>query len=44
MISEFYNDRRVRRFLEFPLEEELVELLSEVESVCVDELVAEESE
>jgi exonuclease SbcD len=44
MIGELYNDQRVRRFLEFPAEEELVELLSEVESVCLDELVAEENE
>ena len=44
MIGEFYHDQRVRRFLQFPRDEELVELLSEVESVCVDELVAEESD
>jgi hypothetical protein len=44
MISELYSDRRGRRFLETPAEEELLELLNEVESLCVDELVAEESE
>ncbi len=44
MISELYNDRRGRRFLETPAEEELLELLSEVETKCVDELVTEESE
>ena len=44
MVSELYNDQRVRRFLEFPAEQELVELLSEVESVCLDKLVVEESE
>jgi exonuclease SbcD len=44
MISELYNDRRVRRFLEIPAEEELVEILAEVESICLDELVAEENE
>lgn len=44
MISELYDDRRVRKFLEIPAEEELVEILTEVESMCLDELVAEESE
>ena len=44
MISELYNDRRGRRFLDTPAEEELLELLSEVESMCVDELVTEETE
>ena len=44
MISELYHDRRVRRFLEIPAEEELVEILAEVESMCLDELVAEETE
>ena len=44
IIGELYNDRRVRRFLEFPAEQELVEILSEVESLCLDELVAEEGE
>ena len=44
MISELYNDRRGRRFLETPAEGELLELLSEVESMCVDELVTEETE
>ena len=44
MISELYHDRRVRRFLEIPGEEELVEILGEVESMCLDELVAEETE
>jgi hypothetical protein len=44
MISELYNDRRMGRFLEIPAEEELVEMLGEVESMCLDELVAEETE
>jgi len=44
MISELYHDRRLRRFLEIPAQEELVEVLGEVESMCLDELVAEESE
>ena len=44
VISELYNDRRVRRLLEIPAEEELVEILAEVESMCLDELVAEENE
>jgi hypothetical protein len=44
MISELYHDRRGRRFLEIPAEEELIEMLGEVESMCLDELVAEESE
>jgi exonuclease SbcD len=44
IISELYNDRRGRRFLEVPAEEELIEMLYEVESTCLDELVAEESE
>lgn len=44
MINELYNDRRGRRFLETPAEEELLELLSEVETMCVDELVTEETE
>jgi DNA repair exonuclease SbcCD nuclease subunit len=44
MISELYDDRRGRRFLETSAEGELLELLSEVESMCVDELVTEETE
>jgi hypothetical protein len=44
VISELYHDRRVRRFLEIPAEEEVVEILGEVESMCLDELVAEETE
>ena len=44
MISELYDDRRGRKFLETPAEEELLQLLSEVESMCVDELVEEETE
>jgi DNA repair exonuclease SbcCD nuclease subunit len=44
VISELYNDRRGRRFLQIPAEEELIEMLGEVESMCLDELVAEESE
>ena len=44
MISELYHDRRGRRFLHVPAEEELIEIITEVESMCLDELVAEESE
>ena len=44
MISELYDDRRGRRFLETPQEEDLLELLNEVESLCVDELLTEEIE
>jgi DNA repair exonuclease SbcCD nuclease subunit len=44
MISELYYDRRARRFLKIPAEEELREMLGEVESMCLDELVAEEEE
>lgn len=44
MISELYNDRRGRKFLQTPEEGELLEILSEVESMCVDELVTEEAE
>ena len=44
MISELYHDRRVRRLLEIPGEEKLGEILSEVESMCLDMLVAEDTE
>jgi exonuclease SbcD len=44
MISVLYDDRRGCRLLETPAEQELLELLNEVESMCVDELVAEETE
>jgi DNA repair exonuclease SbcCD nuclease subunit len=44
MIAELYHDRRGRRFLQVPEEEDLIEILAEVESMCLDELVAEESE
>lgn len=44
VISELYDDRRGRRFLQIPAEEELIEMLGEVESMCLDELGAEESE
>jgi DNA repair exonuclease SbcCD nuclease subunit len=44
MIGELYNDRRGRRFLEIPAEDELIEMLGEVESMCLDELVPEEAE
>lgn len=44
MLSELYHDRRGRRFLQVPAEEELIEILAEVESMCLDELVVEESE
>ena len=44
MISVLYDDRRGCRLLETPAEQELRELLNEVESMCVDELVAEETE
>jgi DNA repair exonuclease SbcCD nuclease subunit len=44
MIGELYNDRRGRRFLDIPAEDELIEMLGEVESMCLDELVPEEAE
>ena len=44
MVSGLYEDRRGRLFLQAPDEEELLQLLEEVELMCVDELVAEESE
>ena len=44
MISELYHDRRGRRFLEVPAEEDLMQILAEVESMCLDELGAEEGE
>ncbi len=43
LISELYQDRRGRRFLETPTESDLLEVLDEVESLCLDELVEEES-
>jgi len=44
MISGLYEDRRGRLFLQAPDKEELLQLLNEVELMCVDELVTEESE
>jgi DNA repair exonuclease SbcCD nuclease subunit len=43
LVSELYQDRRGRRFLETPAESDLLEVLDEVESLCLDELVEEES-
>jgi DNA repair exonuclease SbcCD nuclease subunit len=43
VLSELYENRHGRRFLEAPDEEQLLRLLDEVESMCLDELVAEES-
>lgn len=43
LVSELYQDRRGRRFLETPAESNLLEVLNEVESLCLDELVEEES-
>ncbi len=43
LISELYQDRRGRRFLETPTASDLLEVLDEVESLCLDELVEEES-
>ncbi len=42
-INALYEDRRGRRFLETPAESDLLEVLDEVESLCLDELVQEES-
>lgn len=43
LISELYQDRRGRRFLETPSASDFLEVLDEVESLCLDELVEEES-
>jgi DNA repair exonuclease SbcCD nuclease subunit len=43
LVSELYQDRRGRRFLETPAESDLLEVLDEVESLCLDELVEKES-
>jgi DNA repair exonuclease SbcCD nuclease subunit len=43
IITELYQDRRGRRFLETPAANELLEVLDEVERLCSDELVEEES-
>jgi DNA repair exonuclease SbcCD nuclease subunit len=43
LVCELYQDRRGRRFLETPAESDLLEVLDEVESLCLDELVEEES-
>jgi DNA repair exonuclease SbcCD nuclease subunit len=43
LISQLYEDRRGRRFLKTPAETDLLEILEEVESMCLDELVQEES-
>ncbi len=43
LISQLYEDRRGRRFLKAPAETDLLEVLEEVESMCLDELVQEES-
>jgi hypothetical protein len=43
LISELYQDRRGKRFLETPTASDLLEVLNEVESLCLDELVEEES-
>jgi hypothetical protein len=42
-ISQLYENRRGRRFLETPSESDLLEVLDEVENMCLDELVQEES-
>lgn len=42
VLGELYEDRRVRRFLESPDREELLRLLGEAETRCLDYLVAEE--
>jgi DNA repair exonuclease SbcCD nuclease subunit len=43
LVTELYQDRRGRRFLETPVERDLLEVLDEVESLCLEELVEEES-
>ncbi len=43
LINALYEDRRGRRFLETPAESDLLELLNEVESLCLDELVQEDA-
>ena len=43
LVRELYQDRRGRRFLKTPAESDLLEVLDEVESLCLDELVEEES-
>jgi DNA repair exonuclease SbcCD nuclease subunit len=43
LISQLYEDRRGRRFLKTPAETDLLEILEEVESMCLDELMQEES-
>jgi hypothetical protein len=41
LLGELYQDRRGRRFLEKPGEGDLLELLNEIENLCLDELVME---
>jgi len=43
LISQLYEDRRGRSFLEASTESDLLRVLDEVESLCLDELVQEES-
>jgi hypothetical protein len=43
LISQLYEDRRGRSFLEASTESDLLGVLDEVESLCLDELVQEES-
>ena len=43
LVSELYENRRGRRFLETLTETDFLEVLDEVESLCLDELVPEES-
>jgi DNA repair exonuclease SbcCD nuclease subunit len=44
LIGGLYEDRRGRRFLESPGESDLLEILADVENMCVDELMQEETE
>jgi DNA repair exonuclease SbcCD nuclease subunit len=44
VVSDLYQGRRGRRFLEAPTREELRDILNEVENLCINELVPEEVE
>ena len=43
-VSELYQGRRARRFLEVPTREEFLDILNQVENLCINELVVEEVE
>jgi DNA repair exonuclease SbcCD nuclease subunit len=44
IVSELYQSRRARRFLEVPTREEFLDILNQVENLCINELVVEEVE